>query len=162
MSLLKGFDKAIRKMTGEIDQTIAEADKMMQEAEKVIDKADKTTRQSPKTGSKTTASITVNGRRYRIEGNIFSAVNFSDGEIIINGKKVTGNLSGDVRVIWEGPAVDVNADGSVTVNGNVSGSVDAGGSITCGNVEGDVDAGGSVTAGKVSGDIDAGGSVSVG
>lgn len=59
---------------------------------------------------------------------------------------------------------NVDAGGSISVTGNVGGNADAGGSIDIsGNVQGTVDAGGSVrVGGSVSGDIDAGGSVRVG
>ena len=56
-----------------------------------------------------------------------------------------------------------NSDCSITINGDISGDVDVGGSVNIvGNVTGDINAGGSVNiSGHHKGDIDAGGSVSI-
>jgi hypothetical protein len=70
-----------------------------------------------------------------------------------------GALRTDASVTCQDVTGNIDAGGSVSVNGNVGGEIDAGGSIQCGNVTGNVDAGGSVQCGKVSGSIDAGGSV---
>lgn len=47
----------------------------------------------------------------------------------------------------------------VTINGNVGGDVDVGGSVTCGHVRGSVSAGSSVNCGTIRGSIDVGGAV---
>lgn len=52
--------------------------------------------------------------------------------------------------------------GSADIQGNISGDVDAGGTVNCGDVSGDVDAGGTVNCGDVNGDVDAGDSVNCG
>ena len=70
-----------------------------------------------------------------------------------------GSLRTDASVTCQNVTGNVDAGGSVKVAGNVGGEVDAGGSVTCGNVTGDVDAGGSITCGSVGGSVDAGGSV---
>lgn len=116
--------------------------------------------------------IEMNGVVY--EGNNISIVN---GVVKIDGVVQTGGhlekkiceirvLSGtieqlrtDASVYCQDVTGDVDAGGSVTVQGSVGGEVDAGGSVKCGDVTGDVDAGGSVTCGKIGGSVDAGGSV---
>jgi hypothetical protein len=117
-------------------------------------------------------TININGQIY--EGNNVSIVN---GVVKIDGviqkgehleKKICeihvlsgtiNQLKTDSSVYCQDVAGDVDAGGSVTVQGSVGGEVDAGGSVKCGAVTGDVDAGGSVTCGSVGGSIDAGGSV---
>ena len=101
--------------------------------------------------------ITINGVSIEVsQGNI----TVRNGDVFVDGNRIhlKDNIK-DITII--GDTGDVDADGSVTVKGNVQGSIDAGGSIECGDVGGNVDAGGSVTAGSVEGDIDAGGSVRI-
>jgi hypothetical protein len=120
--------------------------------------------------------ITVNGKTIVIDGDA-SSVSIRNGRIVVNGKdysqQLGGQLSGEVRVLWEGPLASLDADGNVTcgdVGGSVtaSGSVEAqavagnataGGSMRSGDVKGNVQAGGSVTCGRVGGSVMAGGSV---
>jgi hypothetical protein len=101
-------------------------------------------------------TIIINGVRIQTNGNNISVVGNS---ICVDGTQVSTNLVGTVEVKFEGDIASLKTNGSATINGNVKGSVDAGGSITCGDVSGDVDAGGSVRCGKVQGDVDAGGSI---
>jgi hypothetical protein len=117
-------------------------------------------------------TININGVVY--EGNNVSIVN---GVVKIDGviqtgehleKKIAeirvidgtiGALRTDASVYCQDVTGNIDAGGSVTVQGSVGGEIDAGGSIKCGDVTGNVDAGGSVTCGKISGRVDAGGSV---
>ena len=63
---------------------------------------------------------------------------------------------------YEGPAQDIESAVSVTVQGDVEGSVSAGESVSCGDVAGTVDAGAEVNCGDVGGDVVAAGNVSCG
>ncbi|ALS22117.1 hypothetical protein [Paenibacillus naphthalenovorans] len=101
-------------------------------------------------------TIIINGQRFNTSGNNISVTN---NQVIVDGKVVQGNLSGIVEVKFEGDLASLKCNGSATVNGNVFGSVNAGGSVDCGDVGKNIDAGGSVTCGFVGGNIDAGGSV---
>jgi len=103
--------------------------------------------------------INING--IQIEGNNLN-VTMKNGAITINGKHIDAldNLKG-YEVTIEGDVHTLNVSGSVTVNGNVTGNIDAGGSVSCKDVSGDIDAGGSIKSGKCNGNIDAGGSVSI-
>jgi len=121
---------------------------------------------------KSMGTVNINGVVY--EGNNISIVN---GVVKIDGviqtgehleKKIAeirvidgtiGALRTDASVYCQDVTGNIDAGGSVTVQGSVGGEIDAGGSIKCGDVTGNVDAGGSVTCGKISGSVDAGGSV---
>ena len=61
---------------------------------------------------------------------------------------------------YEGPALNVQSDFDVTVEGEVRGSVTAEGDVSCEAVYGSVKAGGDVSCGNVSCDVSAGGDVS--
>lgn len=63
---------------------------------------------------------------------------------------------------YEGPALNVQSDFSVTVEGNVQGDVTAGGNVDCEDVGGSVTAGGSVDCEGVTGSVQAGGDVDCG
>ncbi len=63
-----------------------------------------------------------------------------------------------VEIHWDGPALDLTSDFSVTC-GEVEGDVTAGGSVSCDDVAGNVQAGGSVTCDDVAGNVQAGGNV---
>ena len=52
--------------------------------------------------------------------------------------------------------------GSADIDGNISGGLEAGGSVNCGNVSGGLEAGGGVNCGNVSGGLEAGNSVNCG
>ena len=102
-------------------------------------------------------TIIVNGVKIEARG---GNITVRSGKVMVDGTSI--EIKDDVRDVHiEGNVGCIYADGSVTVKGNVTGDVDAGGSVECGNVGGDVDAGGSVEAKDVAGDIDAGGSVQV-
>ena len=117
-------------------------------------------------------NITVNGRTINCSG---SNITISNGKVIVDGKLVQGDMSGDINVEIHGNVENIQCGGSVTVHGNVSGcidcgttcnvdgyvngDIDAGNSVNCGDVAGDVDAGNAVHCRNVSGDVDAGGSV---
>lgn len=106
--------------------------------------------------------ISVNGTTYELPDGA-TDVRISGGTLTVGGAPIASGLSGEVRVRWEGPLASLDCrHGSVTVEGDVAGDVDCGGSATCGNVGGSVDAGGSVSCGNVTGDVDAGGSVRCG
>lgn len=110
-------------------------------------------------------TIRVNGVTVECpEGSSVSVIN---GEVFINDVR-NGDLSGavngaTVEMRIDGNTGNINCNrGSVSVTGNVSGYVDAGGSVNCGPVGSYVDAGGSVTCDNVGGHVDAGGSVTCG
>ena len=106
--------------------------------------------------------ITINGVTIEVDSSNGSSINVRNGVVSVGGVVVQTGLSGVVEIIWSGPAASINADGSVTVNGEVKGDVDAGGSINCGNVSGSADAGGSINCGNIGGNADAGGSIRAG
>lgn len=107
--------------------------------------------------------VTVNGTTVEVpDGASVSVVN---NEIIVNGCKVDSAVfSNELKIIVEGGLINLKTDrGSITVNGDVKGNVDAGGSATItGSVGGKVDASGSVSCGDVKGNVDASGSVKCG
>lgn len=100
--------------------------------------------------------ITINGRTISVSG---SNIVVTNNTVIVDGKVVSEGLSGIVRIEWAGPLASLDCGASVNVAGDVQGTVDAGGSVTCRSVGGDVDAGGSVNCGAVAGKVRAGGSV---
>lgn len=101
-------------------------------------------------------TVTINGKTY--SGN---SVVVTNDTVIIDGKVQRGEVSGVVQVVVSGDIGYLKSNASVTVNGNVSGNIDAGGSVQCLNIDGNVDAGGSVSCKNVGGGVDAGGSVSM-
>lgn len=100
--------------------------------------------------------IVINGKSIAVSGNNITVIN---DQVLVDGKVVEMGLSGVVELRFEGDLANLKCSGSATVNGDVKGDVDAGGSVKCSNVGNSVDAGGSVSCGNVGGDIDAGGSV---
>ncbi|WP_259406040.1 polymer-forming cytoskeletal protein [Shouchella clausii] len=111
-----------------------------------------------KKGESAMNKIIINGKSISVSGNNISVIN---GKIYTDGTLVESGLSGQVTILFEGDLANLKTDGSATIQGNVKGNVDAGGSVTCGNVGQSIDAGGSVKCGTVGGDVDAGGSVSM-
>ena len=108
------------------------------------------------------SSITINGVRIEVQGSA-SNISIRNGNVTIGGSVVKTGLSGDVRVVWDGPLASLDCDGSAVIHGTVSSSINAGNSATVtGDVHGNVKAGNSVTCQKVGGSIQAGGSVKVG
>jgi cytoskeletal protein CcmA (bactofilin family) len=88
-------------------------------------------------------NVTITNNKVIVDGVVQEDVT-SAKTISINGEKFRGNLE---------------IHGSVNVFGDVEGSVQAGGSVTCDDVKGNVMAGGSVDCDDVGGNISAGGSV---
>ena len=101
-------------------------------------------------------TIIINGTKIQTSGNNISVINNS---VYVDGKVIQTKLSGIVEIKFEGDLASLNCNGSASINGNIKGDVDVGGSLDCGDIGGNIDVGGSVRCGKVSGDIDAGGSV---
>ena len=64
-----------------------------------------------------------------------------------------------IEFCYEGPAMNIHSEFNVNVDGDVDGSIEAGGTVTCDAVGGDVRAGGPVTCDNIYGDVKAGGSV---
>lgn len=102
------------------------------------------------------SNIIINGKSYNVSGNNIVVQN---NQVLVDGKLIQGDLSGDVTISFEGDLANLTTHGSATINGDVHGGVDAGGSVQCGNVSEFVDAGGSVQCLQVGGDVDAGGSI---
>lgn len=116
--------------------------------------------------------LVVNGTTVEVDDG--SDVSVVGDQVIVNNKgtKFTGDLKievvgGLINLRAERGSVTVNGDvkgevdaaGSVNVKGNVGGKVDASGNVQCGDVNGSVDAGGNVMCGKISGNVDAGGNI---
>lgn len=107
--------------------------------------------------------VTVNGKSYNVPNG--ASINVVNNTLYVNGEKYEGQGYEDKKfeITVTGGLANLKVErGDVTVHGNVEGTVDAGGSVTCQDVAGKVDAGGSVTCGDVGGDVDAGGSVRCG
>ena len=105
-------------------------------------------------------SITINGVRIEVQGSA-SSISIRNGNVTISGNVVKTGLSGEVRVVWDGPLASLDCDGSAVIHGTVAGNVCAT-SIQAGDINGNVYAGSSVTCQKVGGYIHAGGAVKVG
>lgn len=106
------------------------------------------------------STIIINGTSFSVSGSNISMVN---GTVYVDGVAIqTGELTGIVKIQFEGDLASLQCDKSVEVNGRVCGNVKAHGSVTCGDVGGNVDSGGSTTCNNVTGDVDAGGSVHCG
>ena len=101
-------------------------------------------------------TIIINGTKIQTSGNNISVINNS---VYVDGKVIQTELSGIVEIKFEGDLASLSCNGSASVNGNIKGDVDVGGSLDCNDIGGNIDVGGSVRCNKVSGDIDAGGSV---
>lgn len=106
--------------------------------------------------------------RGKTKQEILYIVQYRNGEIIdkkifeneISSKKmkaVTVRFDEEFQKLKNGLQVEIwgNAD----VEGDINGSVDAGGSVNCQNVNGSVDAGGAVNCEEINGSVDAGGAV---
>ena len=64
-----------------------------------------------------------------------------------------------IEFCYEGPAMNIHSEFDVRVDGDVEGSIESGGTVTCDAVGGDVRTGGNVTCDDVSGSVSAGGTV---
>jgi hypothetical protein len=103
-------------------------------------------------------TIIINGTKIQTNGKNISVIGNS---IYVDNDLVIGDLKGTVNVRFEGDLASLKCNGSATINGNIKGNVDVGGSLTCNDIVGNVDTGGSLKCGNISGDVDAGGSVSM-
>lgn len=105
------------------------------------------------------STVTVNGCTITVPDG--ASLSIIDNTIFVNGKEWDGGkLSGIVRVELSGDIKSVKTDASLTVNGDVNGSANSGGSMQCGNITGNANSGGSMQCGHVSGNVCAGGSIS--
>lgn len=92
------------------------------------------------------SSITINGKTIVSSGDTIIVKN---GKVISDDVTIQDNLYGDVEITIDGDVGDIEASGSVTVNGNVKGSIDAMGNVTVsGNINGDVDCMGNIRINK--------------
>lgn len=101
-------------------------------------------------------AITIDGRTFH--GNNVQILN---GRVIVDGVEQfpDDKLSGVVEIIVTGDLMSLEADATVTVNGNVHGDVETGNSLKCGDVQGNVKAGNSIKCGNIGGSVKAGNSV---
>ena len=81
------------------------------------------------------------------------------GHKYIGSGNVDGHQKKRIEFCYEGPAINICSDFSVTCEGDVEGDIKAGGSVDCAAVGKGVYAGGSVNCECVSGDVTAGGGV---
>lgn len=109
-------------------------------------------------------SVDIVGRRVIIDGVEVMRVDDSETKLHVEVTGVLGQLKADGSVNCSEVHGNVDAGGSVTVQGKVGNDVDAGGSVTVtGDVTGNVEAGGSIkVGGSIKGDADAGGSIRMG
>ncbi len=89
--------------------------------------------------------------------------------VLFAGHRLVGHSGGEhlfskkqVNFQYEGPALNIRSDFSVTVEGSVEGSVSAGGDVKCDAVGGDVKAQGDVSCGIVRGSAEVQGDVTCG
>lgn len=99
----------------------------------------------------------INGKEYI--GNNISVIN---NKVIIDGKDVTEDFGNTIQNITiNGDVSNVKCEsGGLTINGNVTGDVDAGHSVTCGDVSGNVSSGHSIKCKSIGGNAKAGHSIS--
>lgn len=102
--------------------------------------------------------IVINGVAIEVEGGNVSVYN---GTLYIDDRPVQSGLSGQVHVYWYGDLATLDADGPVTLHGNVYGNVSANGRVDCHEVKGSCHANGRVGAARVGGSIHANGRVSI-
>lgn len=103
--------------------------------------------------------IIIDGDVTIVEGNNIVII---DDKIIVGSTVIKSGLSGIVEVKFEGDLASLHTDGNATIEGYVSGNVDAHGNVRCGDVGGRVDANGSVECNNVNGNVDASGNVTCG
>lgn len=103
-------------------------------------------------------SVKVNGKAFQVSG---SNVSIVDGKVYVDGKEICDSSKEPETIVTvEGDVQNLRGvEGDVVIKGNVTGIVEAGGSVSCGDIGGHVDAGGSVNCKNINGDVDAGGSV---
>lgn len=109
--------------------------------------------------------ITVNGKRYEVEGKNSSII-VKNNRVFVNGKELddfSESKTKTVEIKVEGDVGKLEVhDGNATINGNVEGDADAGGDMSCKEVKGKVMAGGDVKCGNVGGSVQVGGDVKCG
>lgn len=97
-------------------------------------------------------SVTINGKTYH-GNNIY----INNDQVVIDGVKQVGV---DEKIVIErAENVELHCDEQVIVKGNMSGTINAMGSVTCNDVDGNIESGGSVNCDNVKGSVTAGGSV---
>lgn len=108
-------------------------------------------------------NIQVAGRNVIINGEVVMSVDKAESKLIVHVEEgVINSLRADGSVYCGEVTGNVDAGGSVDVKGTVGGSIDAGGSVNVVGNTGNIDAGGSVNVvGTVNGKMDAGGSIRV-
>lgn len=103
-------------------------------------------------------TIRINGKSF--ESPDGSDINIINGNVIVGGKVINSFDNKEFKIEVIGNVNLLTTDnGNVHVNGDVSGSVSAGGNVKCDDISGNVSAGGSVKCGDIGGSISAGGSV---
>lgn len=108
--------------------------------------------------------VSVNGVTIDVPHN--ATVNVINGKVYVNGKQYNNEKTNNkefVNLIIYGNVSNVSCGDGITINGDVTGDIEAGSSVNItGNVIGNIDSGSSVNiTGKHEGTIDAGGSVKV-
>jgi len=93
--------------------------------------------------------INVNGKSYEVAGR---NIVVNNGSVIVDGKQVVGNLSGNVHVTFTGDLAKLDCT-SATISGNVQGNVNCT-SLQCNDIGGNVDAT-NVKCNNIAGDVDA-------
>lgn len=102
--------------------------------------------------------IVINGVAIEVEG---SNVSVRGNTIFVDSQPVASGLSGQVHIYWYGDLAYLNANGRVTVHGDVHGDIEANGRVYCHEVQGACSANGRVGAAKVGGSIHANGRVNI-
>jgi len=103
----------------------------------------------PNTYSSGENKIIINGVEFNVSGKNINVDN--NNNILIDGKKVTGPLFGNIKIEFFGDIATLDCTSAV-IHGNVLGDVDAT-SINCGDVGGNVD-GSTINCKNVKGYID--------
>lgn len=96
-----------------------------------------------------------------INGTSYNGSNIcvTNNQVIIDGVVQCGEAKGVISIEITGGLMNLTSQSSVTVNGDVAGDVDCGGSLKCKNITGNADAGGSIQCRDVNGNVRAGGSI---
>lgn len=97
-----------------------------------------------------------NQARMQIGGDLVGGSVIVNGKrIIVDGKEITNEAEGvvELRIIGGDGNLTIQTDTEVTVEGDVSGNIDAGMNVTCGNVTGDVEADMNVTCRDIGGNV---------